>query len=158
MWARVVASDWLFEVLTHCRGFDNTYLFQTKNPERFRFHTFPRGAILGTTIETNRGLYQYISQAPDTVFRYRAMASLPSPKMVSVEPIMDFDLDVMVDWINRIEPQFVSIGADSKGHHLPEPPPDKVDKLIEELSKFTEVKIKPNLKRIKREILVEGKV
>jgi len=50
---------------------------------------------------------------------------------------MDFDLFTMVKWIQEIEPDFVSIGADSKGHHLPEPPAEKVDKLIEELSKVT---------------------
>jgi len=62
---------------------------------------------------------------------------------------MDFDLDIMVEWIQEIGPDFVSIGADSKGHHLPEPSPDKVDRLVEELSKLTVVKIKDNLKRLR---------
>ena len=70
-------------------------------------------------------------------------------RMVSIEPIMDFDVDSMVDGINYIMPEFVSIGADSKGHNLPEPTSDKVNALIEELSKFTEVKIKDNLKRLR---------
>jgi len=55
----------------------------------------------------------------------------------------------MVKWIQEIGPDFVSIGADSKGHHLPEPPPDKVDRLVQELSKFTVVKLKNNLKRLR---------
>jgi hypothetical protein len=43
----------------------------------------------------------------------------------------------------------VSIGADSKGHHLKEPDRKKIDLLISELKKFTEVIIKKNLERIK---------
>lgn len=37
MWASVVPSDWLFKVLVHCRGFNNKYLFQSKNPSDFAF-------------------------------------------------------------------------------------------------------------------------
>lgn len=58
------------------------------------------------------------------------------------------DLDILVNWIKQIEPEFVSIGSDSKGKGLEEPSPDKVKKLIEELKKFTQVKIKDNLKRL----------
>jgi len=78
------------------------------------------------------------------------MREMPGHKMVSIEPVMDFDLYTMVKWIQEIAPDFVSVGADSKGHHLPEPSPDKLNKLIEELSKFTEVKVKSNLKRLRR--------
>ena len=67
---------------------------------------------------------------------------------VSIEPILDFDVDVLVSWIKQINPEFVSIGADSKSHNLPEPPAWKVKKLIEELKKITNVKIKDNLKRL----------
>jgi hypothetical protein len=73
------------------------------------------------------------------------------PKMVSIEPIMEFDLVMLVDWIKVIKPEFISIGADSKGHNLPEPSADKVTKLIEELKKVTEVKLKDNLNRILRQ-------
>lgn len=67
------------------------------------------------------------------------------PVMLSIEPIMDFDLDVFVSNLSRVHWEFVSIGADSKNHHLPEPTPEKVRALITELEKFTEVKIKDNL-------------
>ena len=76
------------------------------------------------------------------------MRELPRT-MISIEPIMEFELAILVPWIKEIRPEFVSIGADSKGHNLPEPTPDKVNALIEELSKFTEVKIKDNLKRLR---------
>jgi len=147
MWANIVDSSWLFQVLVHCKGFDNKYLFQSKNPERFRYFTFPTDAILGATIETTRD-NGYISQAPSPIYRYQAMATLRKPKMVNIEPIMDFELDMMLLWLRNIEPDFVSIGADSKRHNLPEPSSDKVQELIEGLSEFTEVKVKDNLKRI----------
>ena len=51
-------------------------------------------------------------------------------------------------FIELIGPSWVNIGADSKGHGLPEPSRDKVVALIERLSQVTEVKQKPNLKRL----------
>ncbi|MBE9572966.1 MAG: hypothetical protein IMF11_20265 [Proteobacteria bacterium] len=53
--------------------------------------------------------------------------------------------------LNKQNLRFVSIGADSRGHKLPEPPADKILTLIEELKRFTEVKIKPNLNRLIQE-------
>ena len=70
--------------------------------------------------------------------------------MVTIEPIMDFDLDILVSLVSICKPQFINIGADSQGHNLPEPSGEKVDALIKELKKFTEVKIKKNLKRLYR--------
>jgi len=147
MWAEFIPNQWIERVIVHCH--DNKYLFQSKNPVRFLGFTdiFPDGLLLGTTIETNRH-YDFISKAPKAEERRYAIQELNYSRMVSIEPIMDFDLDVMVRWIKDIKPLFVSIGADSKGHNLPEPPPDKVQKLIEELRQFTEVKVKDNLKRL----------
>jgi hypothetical protein len=110
----------------------------------------PPDSILGTTIETNRDYH--ISQAPNPRARVLGICDLLCPRMVSIEPIMDFDLDVLVAWINQINPDFVSIGADSKGHNLQEPSADKVDRLIQELSDFTEVKVKGNLKRLSQRV------
>ena len=124
-----------------------SYLFQSKNPERFHNNfCFPMNTILGTTIETNRPYI--VSRAPGTMQRMEAMWRLDLPRTVTIEPIMDFDLDVIVDWIREIKPEFVSIGADSGNNHLPEPSGEKVDALIEALKEFTEVKIKDNLKRL----------
>ena len=61
---------------------------------------------------------------------------------------MDFDLNIFVNWIRAIKPDFVSIGADSKGNNLPEPPAWKIRKLIDNFRHFTEVKVKSNLKRL----------
>ena len=76
--------------------------------------------------------------------------------MISIEPIMDFDLDTFVCWIKNIKPSFVSIGADSKKSGLPEPTSEKIHQLIEKLSDFTEVKVKANLKRLLTDDLETG--
>jgi len=145
MFADEVPSGWIQQVLSHCYWFDNTYLFQTKNPRRFFSFCFPKDCIWGTTIETNRELN--ISKAPNILIREEFIGRIPRI-MISIEPILDFDLGPMINLIEGLRPEFVSIGADSKGHNLPEPSPDKVKTLIEELKKFTEVKIKDNLKRL----------
>lgn len=148
-WSFLVPADWVFAVLGHCRRYPfNRYLFQSKDPSRFlMFLDFmPPDFVLGTTLETNRD-YE-ITQAPTPEARMLAMLSLPMLKMVSIEPIMDFDLDDMVRWIKDIAPIFVSIGADSKGHKLPEPSEVKTHALIERLRGITKVYIKNNLKRL----------
>ena len=110
-----------------------------------------KNVILGTTIETNKDLLHevVIGRVPSPLNRQFWLQKTPAyHKMVSIEPIMDFDLDILVSWIKGIQPDFVSIGADSKNNGLPEPPKSKVLDLIDELKKFTEVKVKSNLKRI----------
>ena len=147
MWCLDSIFGWITTILAHCEGYNNRYLFQSKNPERFHNNfCFPMNTILGTTIETNRPYI--VSRAPGTMQRMEAMWRLDLPRTVTIEPIMDFDLDVIVDWIREIKPEFVSIGADSGNNHLPEPSGEKVDALIEALKEFTEAKIKDNLKRL----------
>ena len=69
--------------------------------------------------------------------------------MVTIEPIMDFDLGVLVSLVSACNPEWVNIGANTNHKiKLSEPPKDKIKALIEELSKFTKVKVKKNLKRI----------
>jgi len=149
MWARGVSNKWIERVVIHCSYFPyNHYLFQTKNPGRFiKFaDVLPVSTMLGCTIESNR--YSTFSDAPPALIRKEAMQELVYPKMISIEPIMDFDLDDMVRWIQESNPEFVSIGADSGNNHLPEPSADKVKALIEGIRDFTGVKVKDNLKRL----------
>lgn len=149
MFADDVNPDWIRRVLCLCNVFiKNKYLFQTKNPKAYYkfMDLFPANSILATTIETNRE--NDLSNAPPRMARVSQMCDIPKQRMVSIEPIMDFDLNDMKRWMFAIKPKFVSIGADSKGHKLPEPSTEKINALIYELRKFTEVKIKPNLKRL----------
>jgi len=144
-----VPSKDIVRILLHCCEYDNEYLFQSKNPGRFNdfIEYFPERSILGTTLETNR--FNKFSKAPAIYSRYRWMADLDYPrKMVSIEPIMDFDVDILTMMIRKIKPEFVSIGADSGKNNLPEPNPEKVRSLINELEKFTEVRVKKNLNRL----------
>lgn len=150
MFAKEIHDTHIIDVINHLSWYDNTYLFQTKNPERFLHPwNFPQKSILGTTIETNRD-YK-LSKAPTPKKRMEAMVNLKYFKwdrMISLEPLMDFDLKILVKWIKDIKPKYVSIGADSKGKGLEEPSPEKIKALIKKLNKFTEVKIKDNLKRL----------
>ena len=158
MFAEAVPHDWIYQVLEKCNSHQNTYIFQSKNPVRFCAPTcsgnladaLPPRTILGTTLESNREYGQSI-YAPRAWQRVSGLA-MPQldrfKKMVSMEPIVAFDLGTVLDWIRLISPTFVSIGADSKGHNLIEPTARELKDLIAELSVLTEVKLKKNLDRL----------
>jgi DNA repair photolyase len=150
MWAESIPADWILKVIRHCRNYpENTYLFQSKNPKRFikfRDELATLNCIIGTTIETNRK--NNFSNAPSVQERSDAMTIKGFKKMVTIEPIMDFDVTSFILEIKKINPEWVNIGADSKNHNLPEPTTFKVENLVRELKKFTKVNIKDNLSRI----------
>jgi len=152
MWAQDIPKDWIRETLDHCINSDhrkNTFLFQTKNSENYFNWMYPRDVILGVTIETNR-IYPQMGETPSPHERSAHMTDLGNyiSTMVTIEPIMDFDMQTMIDLVVYCNPRWVNIGADSQGHHLPEPEPAKIDALIVALKEFTQVKIKSNLKRL----------
>jgi len=114
-----------------------TFLIQSKYPRSFERVNFPDNVVLGTTIETNRDeLYCEISKAPRPSQRYRDFKRIEHPlKMVTMEPLVDFDLDVIVDWTEGINPCMTWLGYDSKSNFLPEPELDKVKALYWELGR-----------------------
>lgn len=64
---------------------------------------------------------------------------------------MKFNLITLIDMIQQIKPEFVTIGADSKDHNLPEPTWEEVQALIKELNKAgIEIRQKSNLERLKK--------
>jgi hypothetical protein len=64
---------------------------------------------------------------------------------------MDFDLKPMIDMVADIEPEWVNIGANTNHKiKLPEPSAEKIEDFIAALKEITEVKIKPNLNRLRR--------
>jgi DNA repair photolyase len=144
--------NWMIErILEHCRRWpDNTYVFQTKNPLRALDHEFPAQSILGVTIETNRTyILRNISHAPPPRQRANALSWTSLKKFVTIEPILDFDVDELVRLIQFARPDFVNIGADSKGRGLPEPSGDKVRALLAALKKSgIKVREKHNLERL----------
>lgn len=152
IFASNIPEEWIIKTLHHCRKFrTNRYLFQSKNPERmFVTRRFPINYIVGTTIETNRRYSQMgATPLPEVRAGYMNKISKQCKTMVTIEPIMDFDLTELVDLIKQCNPEWVNIGADSQGHNLPEPSYDKIEELIIHLGRFTEVKLKKNLERIR---------
>lgn len=151
MFANEVSSKWIDKVLHQCRlYFNNKYLFQTKNPANLISYTllFPKNIVLGTTIETNRNIVHSFAPSVEDRAIYLGKLSSKYETMVTIEPIFDFDVDKMLQLIVIANPTWVNIGADSKGHNLPEPSPEKIQQLIEGLKQHTDVKLKGNLKRL----------
>jgi len=154
MWGPWVPTFYLIRVLNRCKDFrENEYIFQSKNPDRFRgFSDDFRGmnVALGTTIETNAYPGQFRTEAPPLMNRITAMRDLKFRKFITIEPVMDFDVRLLTEMVSIVRPEFVTIGADSKGHNLVEPCWEKVEELIERLSDFTEIRQKTNLERLER--------
>lgn len=152
MFADDVPDNWIFDTFNHClKHPDNRYFFQTKNTERlWKLHRYiPEDSILCTTIETNREHDDIMGQCPPLKGRSYWLGIIENfEKTVTIEPIMNFDLEELIWLIKRINPLWVSIGADSKKHNLPEPKAGQILELILSLKQFTEVKLKSNLKRL----------
>ncbi len=110
---------------------DRTFLIQSKNPGYFQKFAFPDNVMLGTTIETNRDtLGKKASDAPVPSKRLRDFASVDhQTKMVTIEPVMDFDPPVMRKWMAALRPATIWLGYDSKNSGLVEPDEGKFRKL-----------------------------
>jgi hypothetical protein len=154
LWAEKVPNSWIQLVLEHCGLWPrNIYVFQTKNPARYIKWVpyLPPRVLLGCTIETNRDIDLAISKAPAPVDRAQALWALRGlvKVFVTIEPIMDFDVENLGVWLLGIRPAFVNIGADSKGHKLPEPSKAKILELVDLLNQGgIEIREKHNLERL----------
>jgi hypothetical protein len=68
---------------------------------------------------------------------------------VTVEPILKFNHSMMIRVISACKPEFVNIGADSKGAGLPEPTSGEITALVAELrARGITVNLKSNLQRL----------
>jgi len=125
--ARKGFMEKVFEAMRLDKRKDRIWLVQSKAPSCFQKYLsfLPRNTYLLTTLETNRDEgYDKISQAPKPSKRYKDFLSLKwDNKIVTVEPIMDFDLDPFVKWIKTIEPSVVFIGNNSHQKRVPIPEP-----------------------------------
>jgi DNA repair photolyase len=140
MFGDFIPDSWIKQVLDHIRQFPEAdFLFMTKNPDRYlKLQPYiPENTILGTTIETtNDELVQTsnITRAPLPTERYEAMNALDwKRKMVSIEPILDFELNTFSKWIETINPFIVYVGYDNYYHKLREPTLRKTNELIDRL-------------------------
>jgi len=135
---------------------DRTFLIQTKNPKWLLTwwlyqddNLYPNNVIFGTTIETNRNLfatpskyksYEEISKAPHPRRRAFYLSQFfHETKMVTIEPILDFDFYPLIQMLKAIEKTcmrlIIYVGYDNHSCHLPEPKLEKTKMLIEELEK-----------------------
>jgi protein gp37 len=151
IFAQDIPGEWIREVLLRCReNGNNFYLFQTKNPARYSefMDELPAGTFLCTTLESNREYPRIYNLAPSIEKRVSAFRKIKRLKMISIEPILDFDVMAFFEMILSCKPDQVNIGADSGRNGLPEPPKEKILELIEELEKHTKVVQKKNLVRL----------
>ncbi|MEM1557762.1 MAG: DUF5131 family protein [Candidatus Bathyarchaeia archaeon] len=137
-------AEWIREVLKYIKKFPKTYfLFLTKNPHRFFefIDEMPQNAILAATIETDDDelyLKYAISGAPLPSRRIEAMKKLEwSKKFISIEPILDFNMEHFASEVEEISPIMVCVGYDNYSNKLPEPPLKKTMELIDRLSAHT---------------------
>ena len=154
VFASQIPDEWIRKVLVHCNEFpDIKFVFQTKNPSRFyQFEKkIPAGSLLGITLETNRafrGIWTDVCPWPGQRVQDFLLVE-GFKKFITIEPIIDFLFPVFITWILKVKPQFVNIGADSKGHGLPEPTKEDVQQLIDAMrNQGIYVREKDNLKRI----------
>jgi hypothetical protein len=88
--------------------------------------------------------------APAPEKRANAVAVLPEKykRMITVEPIMKFNLKDFSYMILCAQPYQVNIGADSGNNKLPEPTAKEIKSLIRVLERYTKVVLKDNLERL----------
>jgi protein gp37 len=147
-----VPDEWILDVTDKTLDWwDNTYLWHTKNPGRASEFLFPPKSILCATVESNIP-WPGISKAPQPYERIEGLRQWHGPRMITIEPVMDFDVMTFSEMIISCKPEQVNIGADSGRNGLPEPSTEKIAALIEALRPFTKVYLKKNLKRLYQEV------
>jgi len=154
LFADVIPLEWIETTLNHCQKFDNKYLFQSKNP--WRILDFIDSCVISdksvvcTTMETNRYYREIMGNCPVVSQRSFAMHEISKviKTYITIEPIMDFDLDEFIITLKNCNPTQVNIGADSGNNNLPEPSKEKLLDLITALKEFTVIDQKRNLNRL----------
>lgn len=164
MFAQDVKDEWIKSVLDFC--FEKTvnqspqertrFMFQTKNPQHLlQFISHPlfnverKQVVVCTTLETNRHYPDLMNNAPLPQARAEAMEAIAKAGIetyVTIEPIMNFDLNEFIMLIKRCNPAQVNIGKNTN-KEVKMPPHLKLGKiadLILQLRSFADVHIKKN--------------
>jgi DNA repair photolyase len=156
LFAKDVPNEWIEKIINHTKKYPkNTYVFQTKNPARYFdfINKFPKGSVLGTTIETNR-IVEGLNEAPIPEERMKAMSDKRLKKMgfkkfLTIEPVLKFDIDILAKWVSNINPDFINLGADSKGFGMEEPTVEEIMALVAKLKEYgIDLREKHNLQRL----------
>lgn len=140
------ASNFVIEKhISYARKYpDRDFLIQSKNPSFFSKHKWSNNVILGTTLETNSIIfpdtpsiyhwYASISKAPNPSNRVKWLSGVNHKrKAVTVEPILSFVHNIMIDDIVFLNPEFIYVGYDNHNCKLPEPSLADTKKLVREL-------------------------
>jgi hypothetical protein len=136
---------------------NNVYVFQSKNPPDPICGDDIRDCdMIGTTIETDTHYPSEMGLAPHPIDRKNTMVKWKEERpevkrFVTIEPIMLFDQTRLTRIMDEIRPDFINIGADSKGSLHLEPSWESVSSLIKCLEMLgLEVRKKSNLERLKK--------
>jgi uncharacterized Fe-S cluster-containing radical SAM superfamily protein len=123
----------IIEAIKNHRGKqEQVFYLQSKEPACLKpyLDLLPENVYLVTTLETNRDEgYESISKAPPPSKRFKQFLALDYPKkVVTIEPALDFDVEVFASWIEQINPLYVWLGMNSRASavQLPEPSPKKL--------------------------------
>lgn len=148
-----ISPEWIWALIAYTKKFDNDYLFEGRNTARMLYYSSmaPKRSLFSGVIETNR---RYPEQGKHPVFEMRlsglfALKNMKSEIMVAIDPIMDFDVLEFSSNLISLHPVTVYIGANTGENEIPEPPKEKVLKLIENLEN-QEIKVckKKSIERI----------
>jgi len=114
-----------------------TYYFQSKQPVCFApyLSQLPANVVLVTTLETNRDHgYRSISKAPPPSVRHQQLKDLDyARKVITIEPVMAFDLEPFVSMIKQIQPEYVWLGFNTRpaSVRLPEPSAAELEAFVD---------------------------
>lgn len=126
--AECIPADWIMQMLRwiNRQHPSNRFLLQSKNTPRMpRFLKslleIKDRILLGTTIESTRSMKVY-SKAPEPRERAWMLAHLREKygfkTFLSLEPLCNFNVKDMVQWIRAVFPEAVEIGLDNyEGKH-----------------------------------------
>lgn len=162
LFANGVAQEDIWDIIDHCNGYPlNDYVFQTKNPKRiFPFAgLLPPRTMIGTTAESDYvppEMYDIVNAPPAPMERLSKLIDIRNwgirDTFVTVEPILKMqNPKAFAAAIAAAKPNFVNIGADSKGTGLIEPTRNELLLFIGELvDRGVTIRQKTNLERLMR--------
>jgi DNA repair photolyase len=154
-----VPDEWLvmlIDFIRNCKA-DNKFLIQSKNPQRlfnfiYELREISDKIVMGTTVETNRDTPW--SKAPRTEERYYTLKTLHKwgfDTFLSLEPLADFDVDVLYSWIKDINPVAVEIGLENYTNYTIKPSEEKINELLFYLNEANiTVVLKDNLSHLQQ--------
>lgn len=108
-----IKEEWIFKTIEVCHeNPQHTFMFLTKNPERYKDFVFPKNCMLGVTITDQRALNRY-----SDAIRYLAIR-FKNELFASIEPIQG---PFRADCLHLFD--LVIIGAET-GRNAPQPAPE----------------------------------